>query len=82
MSDENKKNEDKQDEIKEAELNKDESTKNDEVSKKEPFVPLSKQSKLNQKKFHDAKRGTWGNVNPVTRTPPNPKAYNRRKTGR
>ena len=54
--------------------------KKDEV--KEPFVPLSKQSKLNQKKFNDAKRGTWGNVNPVTRTPPNPKAYNRRKTGR
>jgi len=60
---------------------KEESVKKDEV-KKEPFIPISKQSKLNQKKFHDSKRGTWGNVNPVTRTPPNPKAYNRRKTGR
>ena len=59
-----------------------EEIKKEEKTKKEPFVPISKQSKLNQKKFNDAKRGTWGNVNPVTRTPPNPKAYNRRKTGR
>ena len=63
-----------------------EEVENDEVkkeeAKKDSFIPLSKQSKLNQKKFHDSKRGTWGNVNPVTRTPPNPKAYNRRKTGR
>ena len=73
------------DEAKKNDTVKDEVTKNDakkEEAKKEPFIPLSKQSKLNQKKFHDAKRGSWGNVNPVTRTPPNPKAYNRRKTGR
>jgi len=62
------------------EVKRDETSR--EETKKESFVPLSKQSKLNQKKFHDAKRGSWGNVNPVTRTPPNPKAYNRRKTGR
>ena len=49
---------------------------------KTSFVPLDKQSKSRKKEFHDAKRGSWGNVNPVTRTPPNPKAYNRRKTGR
>ena len=49
---------------------------------KKPFIPIDKQSKLEKKKFHDSKRGSWGNVNPVTRTPPNPKAYNRRKTGR
>jgi len=76
MSDEAKKEDAINEETKTTE------TKKDEKSKKEPFVPLSKQSKLNQKKFNDAKRGTWGNVNPVTRTPPNPKAYNRRKTGR
>ena len=73
------------DEIKNDDAIKEEVTKDEakkEGAKKEPFIPLSKQSKLNQKKFHDAKRGTWGNVNPVTRTPPNPKAYNRRKTGR
>jgi len=74
------------DEVKTDDAKKDEAVieevKKDEKAKKEQFVPLSKQSKLNKKKFNDAKRGTWGNVNPVTRTPPNPKAYNRRKTGR
>ena len=79
MSDEN--NEAPNEEIKKDEVSNNEAKK-DEKAKKEPFVPLSKQSKLNKKKFNDAKRGTWGNVNPVTRTPPNPKAYNRRKTGR
>jgi len=49
---------------------------------KKPFVPLSKQSKQSKKEFHAQKRGSWGGVSPVTRTPPNPKAYNRRKTGR
>ena len=71
MSEENKTSEDKK---------PDESKNEDE--KKKPFVPMEKQSKQERKKFHDAQRGTWGNVNPVTRKPPNPKAYNRRKTGR
>jgi len=79
MSDDVKKDEITE-EIEKEETKKDEAKK--EESKKDSFIPLSKQSKLNQKKFHDAKRGTWGNVNPVTRTPPSPKAYNRRKTGR
>jgi len=47
--------------------------------KKQGFIPLVKQSKLSQKKFHDSKRGSWGDTNPVTRKPPNPKAYNRAK---
>jgi len=59
-----------------------ESKKNQKDESKTSFVPLEKQSKSRKKEFHDAKRGSWGNVNPVTRTPPNPKAYNRRKTGR
>ena len=80
MSDEIKKDDVIKDKVTKDEAIKDEAKKED--AKKEPFIPLSKQSKLNQKKFHDAKRGSWGNVNPVTRTPPNPKAYNRRKTGR
>jgi len=53
-----------------------------ENEKKQPFIPLEKQSKQAKKKFNDTQRGTWGNMSPVTRTPPNPKAYNRRKTGR
>ena len=47
---------------------------------KKKFIPLNKQSKLRQKKFHASKRGTWGEINPVTRKPPNPKAYVRKKT--
>jgi len=48
-------------------------------NKENKFIPLAKQSKLKQKKYHAAKRGTWGALNPVTRKPPNPKAYNRVK---
>jgi len=59
-----------------------EEEKQNDDSKKKPFVPMKKQSKLNQKEFHAQKRGSWGGMNPTTRTPPNPKAYNRRKTGR
>jgi len=59
-----------------------EEKKTDGESKQQPFVPVKKQSKLSQKEFHAQKRGSWGGMNPVTRTPPNPKAYNRRKTGR
>ena len=48
--------------------------------KKQPFIPLSKQSKQRQKEYHASKRGSWGEISPVTRKPPNPKAYNRRKS--
>ena len=47
--------------------------------KKQPFIPLSKQSKQKQKEYHASKRGSWGEINPVTRKPPNPKAYVRKK---
>ena len=43
------------------------------------YVPLSKKSKKEQKKFHALQRNTWGGLNPVTRTVPNGKAYNRKK---
>jgi len=52
-----------------------------ENKKQRSFIPLMKQSKLNQKKYHASKRGTWGEINPVTRKPPNPKAYDRKKSG-
>jgi len=58
------------------------SKKKDDSNKKQPFIPLDKQSKHRQKEFHASQRGSWGGINPVTRKPPNPKAYNRRKTGR
>ena len=46
---------------------------------KETTVPLEKQSKKSQRRFHAAKRGSWQGVNPVTRMPANPKAYSRAK---
>jgi len=43
------------------------------------YVPLSKKSKKEQKKFHAMQRRTWDGFNPVTKTVPNGKAYNRKK---
>lgn len=43
------------------------------------YVPLSKKSKKEQKKFHAMQRNTWNGLNPVTRTAPNGKAYNRKQ---
>lgn len=45
----------------------------------EKFIPLEKLSKKKQRKLQAQKRGTWGGLNPVTRKPENPKAYNRKK---
>lgn len=42
-------------------------------------IPLAKQSKKNRKKYHTSQRGSWQGINPVTRMPANPKAYNRAK---
>ena len=46
------------------------------------YVPLEKRSKKEQREYNASKRGSWGNLNPVTRIPPNPKAYNRKKIER
>lgn len=45
----------------------------------EKFVSFEKLSKKKQREINAAKRGSWGGLNPVTRKPENPKAYNRRK---
>ena len=45
----------------------------------EKYVPLSKKSKKAQKQFHAMQRSTWNGLNPVTRTVPNGKAYDRNK---
>ena len=42
------------------------------------YVPLNKRSKKAQKEYHKQQRATW-NMNPVTRTVPNGKGYNRNK---
>jgi hypothetical protein len=49
------------------------------IDKKQPFIPLSKLSKRKQRAHYASKRGSWGEVNPVTRKPPNPKAYKRER---
>ena len=41
------------------------------------MVPLSKQSKQAQKEYHKKQRGSWYGLNPVTRTVPNKKVYDR-----
>lgn len=44
------------------------------------FVPYEKLSKKKKRELNAQRRKTWGNISPVTRRPPNPKAYNRKKT--
>lgn len=43
------------------------------------FIPLNKQQKKLQIEEHKKRRGSWNGLNPVTRKPENPKAYNRAK---
>ena len=45
----------------------------------EKFSPYEKLSKKKQRELDRARRGSWGGLNPVTRKPPNPRAYNRKK---
>ena len=44
----------------------------------EKFVPYEKLSKKKRRELNAMKRGSWNGLNPVTRKPENPKAYNRR----
>lgn len=46
----------------------------------EKFIPYEKLSKKEKRKLDQAKRQTWGEINPVTRKPTISKAYNRRKS--
>ncbi len=43
------------------------------------FIPYEKLSKKKKRELDLKRRKTWS-VSPVTRKPPNPKAYNRKKT--
>jgi len=45
----------------------------------EKFVPFEKLSKKEKRAQNAKRRNTWGSLNPVTRKPPNPKAYNRNR---
>ena len=46
----------------------------------EKFIPYEKLSKKEKRKIDQARRQTWGELNPVTRKPLSSKAYNRSKT--
>jgi hypothetical protein len=50
-----------------------------EVSAMNKYVSLDKQSKKAQREYHAKQRRTWGELNPVTRSVPNGKTYNRKK---
>ena len=45
----------------------------------EKFIPYEKLSKKEKRKIDQARRQTWGDLNPVARKPENSKAYNRNK---
>ncbi len=45
----------------------------------EKYIPYNKLSKKKQRELNAKRRGSWGGINPVTRKPENPKAYNRQK---
>lgn len=45
----------------------------------EKFVPYEKLSKRKQRELDQKSRSDWGALNPVTKKPQNPKAYNRKK---
>jgi hypothetical protein len=49
---------------------------------KQLYTPLEKRTKREQREYHTKRRGSWGDVNPVTRKSPNPKVYNRKKSDR
>ena len=46
----------------------------------EKYIPIEKRSKKEKQALAKARRGTWGALNPITRRPANPKAYNRKKS--
>ena len=43
------------------------------------FTPYEKLSKKKKRELDQKRRNTWHGLNPVTRKPANPKAYNRQK---
>lgn len=46
------------------------------------MIPLNKQSKKAQRRYHAAKRGDWNGVTPVTRVIPSKKGYDRNRMKR
>ena len=53
-----------------------------EKEKMEKFTPYEKLSKKKKREIDARRRGGWGGINPVTRKPKNPRAYNRKAVQR
>lgn len=47
--------------------------------KMEKFIPFAKLSKKKQRELTAARRGSWNGIDPTTRRPRNPRAYDRKK---
>ena len=43
------------------------------------YISLDKRSKKAQREYYSKRRRTWGELNPVTRSVPSGKTYNRKK---
>ena len=43
------------------------------------YVSVDKRSKKQQKEYYSNQRRTWGELNPITRSVPSGKVYNRKK---
>ena len=43
------------------------------------YVPYDKMSKREKREINNRRRRTWKGLNPVTRKPPDPRAYRRKK---
>lgn len=43
------------------------------------YVPLNKRSKKAQREYHSGRRQTWGTTDPVTKSVPSKKTYNRKR---
>ena len=45
----------------------------------EKMIPLAKQSKASQRKYHLARRGSWNGVSPITQIVQSRRAYDRNR---
>ena len=50
------------------------------VKLKQKHIPFEKLSKRAKREQLALRRGSWGEISPVTRKAPNPKAYKRKKS--
>ena len=54
-------------------------SENREDNPMDKFIPYERLSKKKKRQLDAEKRGSWYGVNPITRKPKNPKAYDRKK---